>query len=278
MNFKNQNQQIYFLAKNFLLNLPISEITPDLLDKYLHLSENRKRPDTISGIYFNLLGSAKNANMKSNVIDGLIGGLENLQYILCDFDPKKVLNKFKDDWEAVLDDIEKNINRKGKIRRAERSIWPNYCKTIISGADFLSKFKSDEDFYEWIDFFNKNDMARPALPMLLSNEIQGIGFALACDFLKELGYTNFGKPDVHIRDIFTNLEICVPRPTNYQLFKTIIIVAKDVGVTSYNVDKLFWLIGSGYFYDDIHIGKEGRIGSHKKEFIQYAKKELGIIK
>ncbi len=39
--------------------------------------------------------------------------------------------------------------------------------------------------------------------MLLGREINGFGFALSCDFLKELGYEDFPKPDVHLRDIFT---------------------------------------------------------------------------
>ncbi len=47
-------------------------------------------------------------------------------------------------------------------------------------------------------------------------------------------------------------------------------MARNVGVTPYDGDKLFWLIGSGYFYDDHHIGNNGRIGSRKKEFIDMA--------
>jgi hypothetical protein len=34
---------------------------------------------------------------------------------------------------------------------------------------------------------------------------------------------------------------------------------------------VFWLIGGGYFYGDIHIGKQGRVGSRKMEFIEHAK-------
>jgi hypothetical protein len=51
------------------------------------------------------------------------------------------------------------------------------------------------------------------------------------------------------------------------VFKAVARVARNVGVTPYNVDKLFWLIGSGYFYNDEHIGKKGRIGSRKEAFI-----------
>jgi hypothetical protein len=51
-------------------------------------------------------------------------------------------------------------------------------------------------------------------------------------------------------------------------------VARNAGVTPYNVDKLFWLKGSGNFSEDPHIGNNGKIGSRKKEFIEVAQSEL----
>jgi len=56
----------------------------------------------------------------------------------------------------------------------------------------------------------------------------------------------------------------------YQLFKAIIRVAGNANVTPYNVDKTFWLIGSGYFYDDHAIGSNGRVGRYKQDFIEFA--------
>lgn len=53
-------------------------------------------------------------------------------------------------------------------------------------------------------------------------------------------------------------------------------MARHAGVTPYNVDKLFWLIGSGYFYKNPEIGNQGRIGSRKKQFIGVAQMKLGV--
>ena len=75
----------------------------------------------------------------------------------------------------------------------------------------------------------------------------------------------------HFRDIFTALRLCQDKADDYQLFKTVIRVAGNAGVSAYNADKVFWLIGSGYFYSDLYIGSQGRVGSRKKEFIEYAK-------
>ena len=51
-------------------------------------------------------------------------------------------------------------------------------------------------------------------------------------------------------------------------------MARNADVTPYNVDKLFWLIGSGNFYRDPQVGNGGKIGGRKKEFIEVARTEL----
>ncbi len=110
--------------------------------------------------------------------------------------------------------------------------------------------------------------------MLLSHEIEGFGFALSCDFLKEMGYVNFPKPDVHLRDIFTALKLCDDKDDDYKLFKAIIRLSSNAKVSPYNADKVFWLIGSGDFNNDRNIGKNGKIGVRKWDFINYAQSKL----
>ncbi len=104
--------------------------------------------------------------------------------------------------------------------------------------------------------------------MIIEAEIYGIGFPLACDFLKELGYINYGKPDVHIIEIFKATGLVSDETSNYQVLKAIIRISENVGVSAYNVDKLFWLIGSGYFYNHPTIGNGGRVNSMKEAFIR----------
>jgi thermostable 8-oxoguanine DNA glycosylase len=263
----------YALAKEFLLRSGAERgIAPELIEKYLYLS--RPRPSTLAGLYERLLESAQSANMKAGVIGGSIGGVGNLGRVLCDFEPSRVLEKYQADWEEVLDDVVAQLKPRGSIRRTPRSIWPRYCRTILSSAKFLSQFESANDFYDWVDFFDKDERARAALPMLLDQEIEGFGFALACDFVMGLGYENFSKPDVHIKEIFQELGLCPWGTSDYEVFKAVARVARNVGVTPYNVDKLFWLIGSGNFYEDQDVGNGGRIGGRKKDFIEFAQTEL----
>lgn len=261
-----RDRQVYQLAKDFLLG--IEPVTPELLAKYISPRVADLRPATITGadgLYFRLLQSIQNTGMSPTVIGEAIGGVQNLGRVLFDFNPAQVVQHYGDQTDEVWRDIETQLRPVGQLRQTPRSLWPRYCRAILSGARFLNQFQSATDFYEWVNFFDSDSRARPALPMLLSEEIEGLGFALACDFLKELGYFNFGKPDVHIRRLFAGLSLCSPTASDYEVFQAIVRVATAVNETPYHVDKLFWLIGSGTFYDDnLSIDRQG------EAFIAYA--------
>lgn len=268
------DRNAYELARGYLPSLKINGVTESLVEKHLNPASLNPRPTTKQGLYQRVLESAQNANMKSGVIGRSIGGVDKLVLVLEDFAPGAVLTKYGNSWDLVLDEIVKRLKPRGQIRRTSRSIWPHYCQTILSAAAFVEQFATIDEFFGWVDFFDRDERARPGLPMLLSHEIEGFGFALSCDFLKELGYVNFPKPDVHLRDIFTALGLH-DGDDDYQLFKAIIRVARNANVTPYNADKTFWLIGSGYFYNHVAtIGTNGRIGNHKKEFIEYARSRI----
>ena len=175
---------------------------------------------------------------------------------------------------SVLDDFVSRLVSRGIINLTPTGLWPKYCRTILCSARFLSRFSSADDFYEWVDFFDGDERARLSLPLLLATEVDGFGFALACDFLKELGYENFSKPDVHVKDIFWALGLSPWGTNDYEVFKAVARVARHAGVTPYDVDKLFWLIGSGYFYGNPEIGINGKIGRLKKQFIETAQTVL----
>lgn len=89
-------------------------------------------------------------------------------------------------------------------------------------------------------------------------------------YIKELGFKNYAKPDVQVIDIFEGLGLSDDKDT-YKVFCDIVRVAKHAGrkVTPYEVDKVFWLIGSGKFYKH-----DFTVKSHKQQFIKYARREL----
>ena len=262
------------LAREYLLSFASAGVTEELLRLYLEPTTAQLRPTSIGGIYERLLESAQNANMRAGVVGKAIGGVSKLRTVLCDFDPNQVCERFTHGWEGVLDAVQRELAPRGKIRRTARSIWPLFCRTVLSGAEFLSEFSDGADFHAWVEVFDRDDRIRPALPMLLSYEIDGFGFPLACDFLKELGYLNFGKPDVHVKAILSGLALAPPGADDYRVFKSILRIARGQEVTPYYVDKLFWLVGSGYFYNHRGIGSQGRIGTDRERFIREARAKL----
>jgi hypothetical protein len=241
-------QKTYSKAKKFLIKLIPSPDATSILESYLELPDKSSIPVEINELYRRLLSSAQNANMKANVIGGSIGGFDNLGKALFSFDPGKVEKKYADDPDKLLNNIVKKLKPSGEIRTLPQSIWPKYCKTILSSAAFLRQFKNGEDFYEWANYLYGDQRSMAALPMILEAEIEGIGYPLACDFLKELGFVDYGKPDVHINQIFVGIGLCKQGASPYHVQKVITQIATAAKVSSYNVDKLFWLIGSGKFY------------------------------
>lgn len=268
------DRQVYELAKGYLPSLGIPGVTKTLIEKYLDPLSVNIKPASKKELYRSILWSAQEAGMKSGVIGGSIDGVDKLAPVLYSFDPKAVLDNYNGNADAVLGQIMKELKPRIHITLGQNSIWTRYCKTIISAAEFLEQFGSADDFYKWVDFFDQDKRSRASLPMLLDHEIEGFGFALSCSFLKELGYVNFPKPDIHLRDIFSALKLCEDAKDQYHLFKAIVRVADNSNVTPYNVDKVFWQIGSGKFYRDPQIGKDGFIGRHKHKFIEFARLKL----
>jgi len=261
---------IYNEAKNFLLSNTPPEVTDKVLAKYLSHSEHIYERLTLNHLYQRMLVSAQNANMKAGVIGGSIGGVNNLGKVLFNFDPKRVLDKYNDKPEKLLKDIISKLKPNGRIRTAPRSIWPRYCLSILTAAKFFVQFADSEEFLKWVKLYYEDSKSIAALPLILQAEIYGIAFPTACDFLKEIGCSNYGKPDVHIKQIFEAASFVPKGANNYTVLKAIQRIAENVGETPYNVDKLFWLLGSGNLYKHkSKIGIQGRVGSLKKKFLEH---------
>lgn len=253
---------IYDESKKFLNEITPIEVGSNGLNQYLNIKKNYKSKNDI---LHRLLLSLQNMQMLPKVI-----GLDNekrkaiFKKLLFDYDSDKILNNYNED--LLLD----AFNNSFVIKNIEspKNLWRRYTKSIISACKFVSSFDSVKDFDNFVNRFNYNEMSSAALPMLLEKEIFGLGFPLACDFLKELGFSEYPKPDVHIKDIFVAFNLC--ENNDYSAYKVVIEMAHIVNDSAYNVDKIFWLIGSGNFY--LH---NVNIGRNKEKFINKVKEMLG---
>jgi hypothetical protein len=255
---KNKMILIYNEAKKFLNNITPSDVGEKGLKEYLNIKKKYKNKNDI---LLRLLLSLQNRQMSKNVI-----ALENpkrkeiFDKILFNYDSDKILNSYNE--ETLLNVFKDNflINN----IESRNNLWRLYAKSIISACKFICSFDSIKDFDNFVNRFNYNEMSSAALPMLLEKEVFGLGFPLACDFLKELGFSEYPKPDIHIKDIFVAFDLC--ENNDYSAYKAVIEMANIVKDSAYNVDKIFWLIGSGNFYmHNISIGR------NKEKFINRVK-------
>lgn len=246
-------------ARNYLLSF--NEVTEEVLQ--VHLSDwKNKKPKTISCLFEKILVHAQNRQGMPNSI----GNIDNLKGVLFNFSPKEVAENYCS-WEELFEAVEKNRPKPpGRLDKSNaKSYWVIYCKSILSAANFLKSYPCIEDFDKFVSGFLTNEYSRLALPLLLKEEIFGFGFALACDFLKENGYPEFLKPDTHVNDIARNIGIS-QASNDFGIFKDVEAYSKKIGKLPYEVDKIFWLIGSGKFY---LLGLE--IRSSKWDFIKRVK-------
>ena len=258
MNYEEYDVEIFNNGKLFLLSC--KGISEEILNQHIYM--DFLKPVSINLIYKRIIESSQNKNMNPGVIKGTIESIDKLDSILSNFEPTEILKKYpNDNYNKLLEDIIFSFKLEGKINETNSGTIPRLCKTIIEAAKFIEQFRNVDEFYNWVDKFYKDETLRPALPPYLSYEIYGLGVALSCDFLKELGFVEYSKPDIHLKDIFDKLNLSQTR-SDRDVILSINRIARNNKVNPYTVDKLFWLIGSGFFYlSNI------KIGSQKIKFI-----------
>lgn len=264
---KEECQKIYSEARKYLLDF--DEINEDILEKHL---DNYKigAATSIEELLKKILNSVKNKQAMPNTI----GDIDKLGPYLCDFNPKQIIIVFENNWEKVFYKIKNEYKPKGKFDiNKPQSYWVIFCKSVISAAHFVNKFSTIEDFNAFVTYFYENEYTRVALPLLLEKEIDGLGFVLACDFLKENGYEKFIKPDTHIEKIFKGIGFSLSDDKPYKIFKDVIRFAETINEVPYRVDKMFWLIGSGKFYLTPPFDKEP-IKTNRDQFINRIKNKV----
>jgi len=233
--------EYYKKAKDYLLSF--DSVSCEMLEAQVNEWKTR-RPNSIQGLFKAFLIHAQNRQGMPNSI----GDIEKLSPVLFGFDHIKVNSEYST-WGNLFDVIyESNYSPPGRmVKSNNKNYWVIYCKAIISITEFLVTYDTLDKFKEFVNGFLTNEQSKLALPLLLSEEIFGFGFALACDFLKENVSPEFIKPDTHLNDISQGLGITKSK-NSYRIFKDVESFCRRIGVLPYEVDKVFWLVGSGKFY------------------------------
>lgn len=264
METKKKNQIVYQIACRYLHKIKPEQIRSDELPKYF--VGDRRDFSTLENVFEQIIHSAQNYQRMPNVIK-YHERRDRIKGILYDFDLKSIS-------QYNVEELYQRFRHEFSVTSADNNFnsWHKWSKSIVDAAKFMSDFKNIEDFKSFVAQFDYNLPTRMALPLLVSTKISGMGFALACDCLKELGYTSYPKPDVHLIQVFVGAGLSSNEPIS--VFEAIIRMAEDCKeidpeVTPYKIDKIIWLICSGRFYlDDVFIGR------HKEELINLVDEEL----
>lgn len=219
--------------------------------------------DSLEDVYEQLIHSAQNYQRMPNVIK-YKSRRDTIKRILHDFDFEKIK-------KMEIDELYYAFRKEFNVTSTDSKMnsWRKWSGSIITAAKLISDFTDVKDFRNFVEQFSYNKPTRMALPLLISTKVSGVGFALACDFLKELGYTDYPKPDVHLIEVFSQLGFSGKNPM--EVFEAIVAMSETckneyADATPYKIDKIIWLICSGNFYLD-----KKTIGPHKKDFISYCK-------
>lgn len=229
-------KSIYEKSYDFLVNESKEYVSKEQIDAFISMPDVSECRDLHSA-YILLLAILQDFNMYPNVIQFENRKTQILR-ILHDGDLKYI---------SALDEAALLAEFKREFHFQKDIVWHKYCKSIITGARFMTCFTDDDDFKCTFDSFDKNDITREAFALFLSKKIYNMGFAIACNWLKELGYYKYAKPDTHIKDVCLALNL-IQNNDDITCFEAIIKVSNAAGVEAYKVDKVWWLICSGNFY------------------------------
>ncbi len=236
------------------------------IDKWYKEHHSPQKPPDVTGInaiYWRLLQSAQNASFRSNVIKldhqnlNKKDSAEKWKEILFNFSPEKVIQEYLDKegkYEVLKRTITTSFDkvlwlRTDKKSKIHETTWALFARCIIESAKFLEKFDFDE--LKFKDFITgMPSQFKYILPYAISSEIHGIGYALACDFIKEcpgigiglaIGNFDISKPDVHLKEFCSSLDDI--EYSQIEIVKRIQRFAQNVGNnTEYDIDKKIWSI------------------------------------
>lgn len=244
----NKFNNLHVIVSEFL----IDEVWETALENTLKWNHGIKKIDTLSWVFARLIASAKNRSMLKNVLPWPYAD-ERFDRLMFNYDYKKVRIHYTS--HSLLNAFKEVFTEKKILK-----LWEWFSFSIIDISTRLHKFTDYSDFEQFVlSYKNQPEV----VPMLIEKEIRWIWFALACDFLKELGFDYYAKPDVHIKDILVWIGVSNNSDTDLKIFKDMIELAKINNITPFLLDKELWLIGSGDF-EWVKVKK-----NRKESFIEY---------
>ena len=203
-------------------------------DKYLIPKEFESKK--IEDLMERMLFHAQNNARKKNSIK-FEKYKKEYKKALFNFTPIKVSKMTVSDIKEALHNNGINDSSNGN---SERSLFNQYVKAIKSIADFLKEYETSTDFINHCKNTDKKEL------LLEVQKVDWFGKALSADFLKELGFDCYAKPDTHIKNFISEIFGCTPNDD--EVMEKINEIASETGETQFAIDKLIYLACTHHFY------------------------------
>lgn len=258
-----ERKEIYNFSYNYLIDLSKNWIDSVKIDEFINNADIKKEKN-MSDVFEVALVVLQDYYNLPNVINYKNSNNKKVIHEVIKFPDLKFCAGFNPD------ELAKTITERLKVTCSNS--WIRYCKGVVSMANFLSTFDSFDKFKETCDYYDRDNISRIAFASYLEKRIDNMGFAIACNWLKELGYKNYSKPDTHTKEICCALKLVDSDKDDIDCFEKMSELAKECGVEPYKLDKVWWLICSGNFYRyDIQLPNPQ---NNKQKFIKELSKQF----
>ena len=226
---------LYETAMKYLYEIKPDAINDEEMARYFFIKKCNSKAEILERMLFALsehsYASIINYNKRKDAFREIFLNYD-ANAILSSYTPETLLNRFA---ERLAINIER-----------PNSIFSKYAKTVIDTCKFINGFANENDFDKHVQPYLSSVEDQIRLADQIASAIYNCGFTLACNALKDLGYIEYAKPDTHIISILHTFSLCDNKPKS--AFRIILEMARAVGDTPFNVDRIFWMIGSGDFY------------------------------
>ena len=213
-----------------------------ILDAYL---EN-ERKTTMNEVFETAVFSFNDWNHNTGK-NGIKAHEEEVKALFNDFD----LNYFNDKVKTLTDDELEELFKKAFYGSCEA--YKKLKKNVCDVAVYLSGFKGVTKMYEYFDSFDSTKASeRKKLIDEIAKRIKWWGTALVPNWLKDIGMSNYSKPDMHVVSIISGIGLS--SEDCYEVMEAVFKIADDyksvdADASAFKLDRILWLIGTGNFYN-----------------------------
>lgn len=231
---------------------------------YYNPSELRAAFHTMNDLHLRLCDSIRNTSWMRRVVTD--ERFQRISSAFLDYDLDSVCTGGSTPVMAI---ITRHCSVSFGELTAKRS-WGIFTQGVVDSACYLSQFSGPRQFYDYVDGNTDTSEKAWSLAEDLDQRIKGVGRALACDFLKEIGVDRYSKPDTQIIKSFRMLNLIDGIDEQKEAFDIISHMADLTDLSPAVVDKIIWIAASGRW--DKTLDRTLATGGLKKQ--QARRKEL----